>query len=96
MFVYDHHADHRQRISYRLNLSILIATLLLIAAALVAVYPLVVTPVSSISHGGGLDRWRIPNNEQEVRFTQPQQIAVFFGVFCAGYLALALFVRSRP
>ena len=88
---HDHHMDHRRRVLYRLDVSILLAGALMVLAVLVALGSLALDPGPP-----RLSQWRI-SSEKSAGFapTITQELSGGVALLCAGYLAIALAVRSK-
>jgi hypothetical protein len=81
-FYYDHSTGYKRRILHRLDLSILVATALLIVTTVCAMGSL---QSASVRHGP----------ELVLGFTDLQEICAVCAIICAIYLAIALFLLSR-
>jgi hypothetical protein len=93
-FYYDHSTGYRQRLLHRLDLSILLATALLLVTALGAMGSLDPAPGAARMQPRGIVH--MPHFvESALSLADVQQICGVCAILCAMYLVVALFLRSR-
>ena len=92
-FYYDHSTGYRKRILHRLDLSILVATALLIVTLCFALGSIQPGSPAHYEHHG-LVNVPVPA-EPGLGFIDVEQASGVGAIVCAIYLAVALFLRSR-
>jgi len=90
---YDHHRDHRRRLTYRLDVSILLATAILASIIIFGLLPFF-DHESELTHDSGLVQWTLPH-EAPTRLTLTQELSAGTAIVCVAYLGIALFLRSK-
>jgi len=81
----DREAERRRRLTYRFDISILVASALLVLVLAVGLFPLAQFWFSSSLHGGALSDWP----------TSTQELCGIVALLCLAYISLALTVRAK-
>jgi hypothetical protein len=92
---YDHHADHKRRVTYRLDVSILLVGALMVVTALLAMYPMLEGAQPASSRNDGFVQWNA-KADPAPSIAPSQELLGGVAVLCLAYLAVAVFVRSKP
>ncbi len=81
----DREAERRRRLVYRFDISILVASALLVLTVVAALLPLAQFWFNSSLHGGGVSDWP----------TTTQKLCGIVALLCLGYISLALNIRAK-
>jgi hypothetical protein len=87
---YDHHRDRRRRLTYRLDVSILLASAILISVIIFGFLPF----FEHEPEHSSLVQWA-PSHETPTHVTLVQELSAGAAILCVVYLAIALFLRSK-
>jgi hypothetical protein len=89
---YDREAERRRRLSYRLDISILVASALLLVVVIAGLFPVVDFWMGLPARGG--NTFRVPNEVPDWP-SATQEICAVVGLLCIVYISVALNMRAR-
>ena len=91
---YDREAERRRRLSYRFDISILVASALLVVVIVAGLFPVVDFWRGLPARGSNSNGFHVPNEVPDWP-TATQEVCAVVGVLCIVYISVALNVRTR-
>jgi hypothetical protein len=92
---YDREAERRRRLAYHVNVSILVASAVLLIAVILGIYPFVQFWFQLPAHSGGTDiAFHAPQDSPDWP-TTTQELCAIVAVLCIIYLSIAFNFRAK-
>jgi hypothetical protein len=91
---YDREAERRRRSLYQVNLSLLIASAVLLLAIVIGIYPFVDFWFGLPAHSGDGQMWRVPGDSPDWP-TPIQEVCGAVSLLCLIYISIVLNFRGK-
>jgi hypothetical protein len=91
---YDREAERRRRFAYQVNLSILVASAVLLLAVLLGIYPFVQFWFELPAHSSGATTFPVQHDSRNWP-TSTQELCAALAVLCIIYISIALNFRTK-